>query len=245
MTEGVTMTLTDQRVVVLGGTSGIGLATAALAARHGAEVVVASSNPSSVERALAVLPAGTKGQVADLTDTSQISAVYSAVGPFDHLVFTAGEPLVLMPLAGLDLAAAKDFFSLRLFGALAAVSAALPYLRPEGSVVLTSGVAADRPGAGWTVGAGICGAIQSMVRAMAVELAPIRVNAVSPGVVRSPLWSRMDEEAREQLYAQVGESVPVGRVGEPEDIAEAYVFLMRQRFATGTTITVDGGSVLV
>jgi len=238
------MSLSDQRVVILGGTSGIGLATARLAARHGAEVTVASSNPASVERALGELPAGTQGLVTDLTDADAIASFFDKVGDVDHLVYTAGEPLTLMRLDDLDLTAARNFFTLRYFGALASVSAAVPHLRDGGSIVLTTGIAAQRPGPGWAVAAGICGAVNSMVRAMAVELAPLRVNAVSPGVVRSPLWSAMSEQDREALYAETAASIPLARVGEVDDIAEAYLFLMRQRFATGTIVTVDGGTVL-
>lgn len=239
------MNLAGQRVVILGGTSGIGLATAAAAAREGADVVVVSSKDTSVERALNTLPAGAEGEAVDLTDAGRITAFFERTGPFDHLVFTAGEPLALMALDDLDIEAARKFFALRYFGALAAVSAAAPHVRAGGSIVLTTGIAADRPGAGWAVAASICGAVQSMVRAMAVELAPLRVNAVSPGVVRSPLWSRMNDQEREGLYAQTAASLPVGRVGETDDIAQAYLFLMRQQFATGTIVTVDGGAVLV
>lgn len=239
------MNLAGQRVVILGGTSGIGFATAAAAAREGADVLVVSSKDTSVERALGTLPAGAKGEAVDLTDAGRITAFFERTGAFDHLVFTAGEPLALMALDDLDIEAAREFFTLRYFGALAASSAAAPHIRPGGSIVLTTGIAADRPGAGWAVAASICGAVQSMVRAMAVELAPLRVNAVSPGVVRSPLWSQMTDQEREDMYAQTAASLPVGRVGETEDIAEAYLFLMRQRFATGTIVTVDGGAVLV
>jgi NAD(P)-dependent dehydrogenase (short-subunit alcohol dehydrogenase family) len=239
------MNLTDQRVIVLGGTSGIGLATAALAAGQGAEVVVVSSNPDSVERALGSLPSGAQGQVADLTDAAAVSSLFARLGPFDHLAYTAGDPLALMPLDDLDLERARSFFTLRYFGALIAVTAAVPQLRPGGSVVLTTGTAGDRPDPGWAVPASICGAVNSLVRAMAVELAPIRVNAVSPGRIRSPLWSGMDEADREAMFAQIASTIPLGRAGEVEDAAEAYVYLMKQRFATGTIATVDGGSVLV
>ncbi|MEV4442726.1 SDR family oxidoreductase [Streptomyces sp. NPDC049577] len=238
------MSLSDQRVVILGGTSGIGLATADLATREGAEAVVVSSNPRSVERALASLPEGSTGEVADLTDVTQIAAVFDRIGSFDHLVYTAGEPLALMRLDALDIEAAMAFFTLRCFGALGSVGAALPHLRPGGSVVLTSGTAALRAAPGWTVAAGVCGAVESMVRAMAVELAPLRVNAVRPGVVRSPLWSRMAEAERERWYERTASGVPLGRVGEVVDVAEAYVFLMRQRHATGTVVTVDGGTLV-
>ncbi|MGV9213224.1 SDR family oxidoreductase [Micromonospora sp. RB23] len=238
------MTLTDQRVVVLGGTSGIGLATAARAAREGAQVVVASRTRSSVDRALAALPAGTQGYVADLANQDDVTRLFQGLGPFDHLVYTAGEPLALMSVDALDLAAARAAFNLRYFGSLAAVHAALPHLRPGGSITLTTGTANHRPNAGWSVVAGITGAIDALVRSLAVELAPVRVNAVSAGVIRSPLWDTLPDDTREQMYAQLSASLPLGRVGEPEEVAEAFVYLLRSTYATGTVITVDGGTLL-
>ena len=173
---------------MLGGTSGIGLATAVAAAEHGAEVTVVSSNRVKVEHALRTLPPGSRGHAVDLTDTAQVRALFDSVGAIDHLVFTAGELLTLMPLDTLDLDMAKEFFALRYFGALGSVQIAAPHIRPGGSITLTTGTAKDRPGPGWSVAASICGAIDALTRALAVELAPIRVNAVCPGVVRSPPW---------------------------------------------------------
>ncbi|MER6947984.1 SDR family oxidoreductase [Nonomuraea sp. NPDC000554] len=239
------MDLRDQRVVLLGGTSGIGLATARAAEEQGAAVTVVSGRAASVDRALAGLTACADGRVTDLTDPAAVQRLFDELGPFDHLVYTAGEPLTLMPLDTLDLDQARDFFSLRYFGALWAARVARPYVRAGGSITLTTGTAKDRPGPGWAVAAGICGAVESLTRALAVELAPIRVNAVAPGVVRSPLWSAMGEQERERMYRDVGAALPVGRVGEVDDIARAYLFFLTQPFATGTVMTVDGGSVLV
>ncbi|GAB2721094.1 SDR family oxidoreductase [Kitasatospora kifunensis] len=239
------MSFTGQRVVVLGGTSGIGLATAALVARDGAEVVVVSSSQEKVAKALSSLPAGAGGEVADLREPSQVAALFERVGSFDHLAYTAGEPLPLTRMDALDLRQAQDFFAVRYFGALSAVSAAMPFLRPGGSVTLTSGTAGHRPVPGWALAASVCGAVEALVRALALELAPIRVNAVTAGVVRSPLWSDMDEGAREQWYEQTAATLPLGRIAEVEDVAEAYAYLMRQRHATGTVVMVEGGTLLV
>ncbi len=188
--------LQQQRVVVVGGSSGIGLAVAKL-------------------------------------------------GSFDHLVFTAGDTLQLNVLEATDLTKARHAFELRYWAALAAVKHAIPHIRKDGSIVLTTGVAGRRPHKGWTVAASVCGTIEALTRALAVELAPIRVNAVSPGIVRTNLWQSMNADAREHLYESVGNSLPVGRVGEPYDIAQAYLFLMQEGFSTGQTVVVDGGTVLV
>jgi NAD(P)-dependent dehydrogenase (short-subunit alcohol dehydrogenase family) len=238
------MDLHGQRVVILGGTSGIGLATAKAAASRGAEVTVVSRQPASVDRALAELPPGSGGRAADLTDPSLVCRLFDDLGDIDHLVFTAGEPLALMDVAALNLDKAKEFFALRYFSALWAVHAAAPHLQPGGSITLTTGTAGRRPGPGWAVAASICGAVESLTRALAVELAPIRVNAVSPGVVRSPLWASMPEDSREQLYRDAAASIPAGRVGEVDDIAHAYLYCLTQPFATGSILTVDGGTVL-
>jgi NAD(P)-dependent dehydrogenase (short-subunit alcohol dehydrogenase family) len=161
------------------------------------------------------------------------------------LVFTAGDTLQLNELVATDLTKARHAFELRYWAALAAVKYASPHIRKDGSIVLTTGVAGRRPHKGWTVVASICGTIEALTRALAVELAPIRVNAVCPGVVRTNLWQSMNADAREQLYESVGNSLPVGRVGEPYDIAQAYLFLMQEGFSTGQTVVVDGGTVLI
>jgi NAD(P)-dependent dehydrogenase (short-subunit alcohol dehydrogenase family) len=238
------MDLHGQRVVIAGGTSGIGLATAQAAARYGAEVTVISRQQASIDRALKDLPAGTRGRAGDLTDPVMASGLFDDLGDIDHLVYTAGEPLALMNLADLDLDKAREFFALRYFGALWAVHAAVPHLSPGGSVTLTSGTAGRRPSPGWAVAASICGAVESLTRALAVELAPIRVNAVCPGVVRSPLWDSMTPDSREQLYRDNAAAIPAGRVGEVDDIAHAYLYCLTQPFATGSILTVDGGTVL-
>jgi len=239
------MNLKDKRIIVLGGSSGIGLATAQAAAREGAQLVIASSRQARVEEALKTLPPGAQGHALDLTREAAIRDFFAEIGAFDHLVFTAGESLQLAPLAESDLAAAQDFFTLRYWGAWLAVKYGVGNIRPGGSIVLTSGIAGVRPRAGWTLGASICAAMEGLTRALAVELAPIRVNIVSPGVVKTPLWSNMSEAERDGLYQSIAASLPVGHVGEAEEIAEAYLYLMRQSYGTGQVVTVDGGNVLV
>ena len=102
-----------------------------------------------------------------------------------------------------------------------------------------------RPHPGWSLGASICAAMEGLTRALAVELAPIRVNIVAPGVVRSPLWTNLTSTDRAALYRQTAEKLPVGHVGEVEEIAEAYLYLMRQTYGTGEVVRVDGGGALM
>jgi len=239
------MTLKDKRIVVLGGTSGIGLAIAQAAATDGAEVLVASSDGARVKRALTTLPASAEGRVLDLSNASAIEAFFDAVGPLDHLVYTAGESLKLSALAQADIASSRRFFELRYWGAFMAARWGHRQIRTGGSIVFTSGVASARPGAGWSVAASICGAMEGLTRALAVELAPIRVNIVSPGVVKTPLWRGMPDDAREQLYASEARRLLVGHVADPQEIAEGYLYLMRQTYVTGQTLVIDGGGLLV
>jgi NAD(P)-dependent dehydrogenase (short-subunit alcohol dehydrogenase family) len=148
-------------------------------------------------------------------------------------------------LAETDIAAAKQFFTLRYWGAYSAAKFGSGKIRQGGSIVFTSGIAAQRPRPGWSLGASICAAMEGLTRALAVELAPIRVNAVSPGIVQTALWGNMAEADRDTLYAQTAERLPVKHVGKPAEIAQAYLYLMRQSYATGQVLVADGGAVLV
>ena len=237
--------LNNKRVVILGGSSGIGLAVAEQAATQGAKVVIASSNTERVQKAVEKLEGNVQGHTLDLTDESSIETLFAKLGAFDHLVFTAGDSLHLHDLAATDLKQARQAFELRYWSALAAVKYGSKVIRKGGSIVLTTGVAGQRPHKGWVVAASVCGTIEALTRALALELAPIRVNAVSPGVVRTNLWQNMSPAERERLYESVGSSLPVDRVGEAHDIAQAYLFLLQEEFITGQTLVVDGGTVLV
>ncbi|MFB2599516.1 SDR family oxidoreductase [Herbiconiux sp. P17] len=238
------MSLSASTVVVLGGSSGIGFAVARAAVAAGARVVIASSSRDRVGAAVAQLGPAAGGHAVDASDSAALDAFFAAVGPFDHLVYTAAGTLTPVTLADYTVEAARDFFALRLVAALDAVRAALPQLAPSGSITLTSGSAAHRSGAGWVLGAAASGAMISATRALAIELAPIRVNVVAPGVVRSPLWAGLSAAEQEEMYAGVGASVPLGRVAEVEDVAKAYLYAMEQHYATGSEILVDGGSIL-
>jgi NAD(P)-dependent dehydrogenase (short-subunit alcohol dehydrogenase family) len=237
--------LHNKRVVILGGSSGIGLAVAEQAASQGAKLVIASSNAERVQKAIESVGGEVEGLAVDLSDERAVETFFAKLGRFDHLVYTAGDSLDLHDLASTDLKKARRAFELRYWSALAAVKYASPHIRKGGSIVLTTGVAGRRPHKGWVVAASVCGTIEALTRALAVELAPIRVNAVSPGVVRTNLWQNMGAAERENLYESVGKSLPVGRVGEAYDIAQAYLFLIQEGFSTGQTVVVDGGTVLV
>jgi NAD(P)-dependent dehydrogenase (short-subunit alcohol dehydrogenase family) len=235
----------NKRVVIVGGSSGIGLAVAEEAALQGAEVVILSSNAERVQEAIRSIGGKAQGQALDVSDEKAVESCFANLGAFDHLVFTAGDNLHLHQLADTDLKQARRAFELRYWSALAAVKYGSPRIRKGGSIVLTTGIAGQRPQSGWIIAASVCGTVEALTRALAIELAPIRVNAVSPGIVRTNLWQAMNPAEREQLFESVGKHLPVGRVGEAHDIAQAYLFLMQEAFGTGQIVVVDGGALLV
>lgn len=238
------MEMNKQRIVVLGGTSGIGFAIARAAAEEGAAVVVGSSSQTRVEAAVAALGASAKGLSVDLSDEAATRAFFEGLGEFDHLIYTAGEPLRLLGLDA-DLAEVRRFFELRYWGALAAAKYGRKSIREGGSMVFTSGTAGARPlGPGWAAASSICGAVEGLTRALAVELKPLRVNCVAPGVVKTDLWAGMGEDARAAFYASEAARLPVGHPGDVEEIAQSYLYLTRQTYVTGQVLHVDGGGLL-
>src|SRR5260370_9043921 len=195
--------LSEKRIVVLGGWAGIGLGGAQQVVARGARAIIGSSNAGRVKEAVATLDGKAEGHTLDLSNEHDIQDFFQRIVDFDHLVFTAGDTLQLNELVATDLTQARRAFELRYWAALAAVKYASPHIRKDGSIVLTTGDAGRRPHKGWTVVASICGTIEALTLALAVELRPIRVNAVCPGLVRTNLLPSMNDDAREHLYEVV------------------------------------------
>lgn len=237
--------LRGKRVVILGGSSGIGLAVAQQAAAQGAQAVIASSNAERVQRAAQTIGGSVEGLTINLLDEKAIQGFFAKLGNFDHLVFTAGDSLNISEIATADLEQAHRAFDLRYWAAVAAVKYGSPNIRQGGSIVLTTGLAGRRPHKGWAFGASVTSAVEGLTRALAVELAPLRVNAVSPGVVRTDLWQNMSKQDRDAMYENIGKKLLVGRVGESDEIAHSYLYLMQEGYSTGQIIVVDGGGSLV
>ncbi len=217
------------KAVFVGGSSGIGLASARLAVAAGWDVVIASRNPETADL-------DAERVVLDVTDESAVRTTFAALGPIDHLVFSsvarAGGPAV-----SLDLDAARRAFETKLWGPFAAVQAA----DVRESIVFVSGVAAVTPMRGGSATAAVNGAIEALVRTLAVELAPVRVNALSPGIVATPTWDAMAPTDRDAMFDRLSAALPVGRVGAAEELAAAIWFLLTNAFVTGTVLPVDGG----
>jgi len=222
----------------------MGLATARAAALDGAEVIIASSRQERVDSALSALPDGCVGTAMDVRDETQVAALFARVGAFDHLAFTAGDAFTPRPLADLDLNEAHAILDVRFWGAVTVIKHAAPRIRPGGSIGLTTGTVGQRPVPGAALAAAGAGAAEGLVRGLAVELAPVRVNAVRAGAFRTPLWDRVPEAQREALFTRLAQGTLTKTVGDPEQIAAAHIYLMQNLYVTGTVQTVDGGLLL-
>jgi NAD(P)-dependent dehydrogenase (short-subunit alcohol dehydrogenase family) len=238
------MSLASQHVVIIGGSSGMGLATARAAAAAGAVVTIASSSEERLDAALAELPGRCDAEVVDTRDEASVAGMFGRIGSLDHLVYTAGDAFTPRPLADVSLSEARQGFEVRLWGEITAVKYAAPRLRPGGSVSLTTGTVSARPAPGAALAAAGAAAGEGLTRGLAVELAPIRVNAVRAGAFRTPLWDRLPAPQREAVFASLAGRTLTKTVGDPGQIAAAHLYLMENDYVTGTVLTVDGGLLL-
>jgi NAD(P)-dependent dehydrogenase (short-subunit alcohol dehydrogenase family) len=177
----------------------------------------------------------------DITQEKSIDRLFDFVGRLDHLVVTASEA-VLGRFLELELAAARRFFESKFFGAYAVARRAAPLIDPAGSITFFSGAAGSKASPGFSCGSAVNAAVEALARSLAVELAPIRVNTISPGLVETPVWESLVSPAeRDALFAEASARLPSRRIGRPEEIADAVLFLIRNPYTTGTTLFVDGG----
>lgn len=236
--------MSQPTALVVGGTSGIGLATARLLHARGARVHIAGRGKDRLD-ALAVSDPDLVGHRADAADAGEIGAVAETVGTIDWLVLSAGGREGMGPVAGLDQAMLRRAFDAKFWVHLTTIQAALPHLARAGSITLVSAISA-RAGMAGTAGLGaLNAAVEGLVRPLATELAPIRVNAVSPGGVDTPWWSDFPAEAREAFFAQSAAVLPVGHVATAEEVAEVVALAATNTNLTGTVLEADGGARLV
>jgi NAD(P)-dependent dehydrogenase (short-subunit alcohol dehydrogenase family) len=223
------------RVVIMGGTSGIGLAAAESLTDDGAEVIVTGRDP---EKLAAVKDRVAAAEPLDGTSEDDVTAFFDRIGAFDHLVLAFSPGAVgLGPLRDIGLADIKAAFDGKLFPYLFAVQ----HAQVTGSITMISASSARAALPGTVTFAAVNGAIERIVSPLAAELAPVRVNAVSPGLVDTAWWSFLPEEQRQAQFAAAAESVPAGRVGRPGDVADAVRYLIGATLVTGTILPVDGG----
>jgi NAD(P)-dependent dehydrogenase (short-subunit alcohol dehydrogenase family) len=234
--------LHDQHLLVIGGSSGIGEATARLAAEQGARVTIASRSREKCTAALQRLPAGVQAASLDVTDDQAVQAFFADQAPWQHVMLT-GSATQTGPVRGLPLDAARTAMDSKFWGAYHLARHAR--IAEGGSLTFVSGVYAQRPQPNAVLQGALNAALEALVRGLALELAPhVRVNAVSPSTTATPLWDKLGPEGREAKFDTMRARLPLQRVAAPSDIAEAILFVATNRFATGSTVLVDGGDAL-
>lgn len=236
----------NHRMIVVGGGSGIGRGIACAGAAKGAEVVIVGRTRSKLEQTVTLLPAGAvaKAVTADVTSEADVIGLFDTVGEFDHLVSTVAE-LAYQPVREFDVNVARRAVDSKLISSLLLAKHGCDHARAGGSMTLISGIAAHRPAPGGAMVAAVNGALEALTRALSVELAPLRVNAVSPGWVDTPIWDIVAGENKKSVQASMAARLPVGHIGEPDHIARAVLALMDNDYITGTVLHVDGGHRLV
>jgi NAD(P)-dependent dehydrogenase (short-subunit alcohol dehydrogenase family) len=236
------------RVLIVGGSSGMGLALAESLLAGGAQVTIAGRSAQRLAAAALRLNRGERLRTSqvDIGDEEQVRRLMSGAGRLDHVVITAADAVgAYAPLTEFGVEAARSVIDTKLLGPWLIAKHAASSLIPGGSITFTSGIAAYRPGPGASMIASANGALEALARALAVELAPIRVNVVSPGWVDTPVWDILAGDGKAERLAAMAGRLPVGRIGQPADVAKAFEALLSNGFITGTVLHVDGGHRLV
>lgn len=231
----MTIDLNGQRVLVVGAGGGIGRATADAFKAAGAHVVATGRNAAKLDGA------GTEQASLDFLDNDAVEAFFAGMAPFDHVVVAAATTKS-GPVGGLALDAAQASMESKFWGAYRIARAAK--INEGGSLTFVSGFLSNRPSPTSVLQGAINAAIEALARGLALETAPVRVNTVSPGLIDTPLWAAMAEADRHGMFERTAAKLPARRVGQPEDIAQAILFVATNPFATGSTVTVDGGGTI-
>ncbi|MGF1428126.1 SDR family oxidoreductase [Kitasatospora sp. LaBMicrA B282] len=235
-------TLSDTRVVVVGGSSGIGRAVARQAAEAGARVVVGSRSEEKLADTAKEIAGITTG-VVDVTDEESVRAFFADLDTIDHLVICPGD-MAPGSVYEVPLEAVRRSLETKIIGQLLCVRHAGRKLAPTGSIVLLAGSGGFKPYADLSATAAANTGIGGLGRSLAVELAPVRVNVVVAGLIDTPLWDFVPAEAKAGLFAQTAANTPLGRIGTPDDVAQSVLQLLENTFTTGALSFVDGGSSL-
>ena len=236
-------TLSGQKAVVFGASSGVGLASAQILAAHGATVVITSRDRAELDKAALQIEGGrAEAHAVDGKDEAAIARFFAAVGEIDHLVIPAGATDRGGPF--LDTMTQESFrktFDGKFWVQMNVAHAGGKYVKRGGSITFFSGGAAHRAMRGMVNIAAVNAAIEAVVAPLSLELAPTRVNAISPGTLATSYWKGVPEEQQRAIFERVASQLPAGRVGTANDIANAVLFLVTTSFVTGTVLQVDGG----
>jgi NAD(P)-dependent dehydrogenase (short-subunit alcohol dehydrogenase family) len=236
--------LKGKSIIVIGGSSGIGLAVATMASEMGANVILTSRDLAKAQSVAASIGADVKGFSLDIDDEKGVNTLFQSLNTIDHIYIAAGNTKLGSVTEG-NLEDNMTAFNTRILGSLRVVRAVAERINPLGSIVFTGGVSTDRPIAGaWVSGLGTASAEQ-LARVLVMEFPHIRFNAVAPGYTDTPMWDGIMGENKEGILANVAASLPVKKIATPEEVASAVLFLMSNGSVTGEVIHVDGGGRLV
>ncbi len=238
-----TQVVMKERVFIIGGSSGMGLAISQLLHHSGYQICIGSRSEAKLKEAIHKIGGG-EYAVIDTRSDESVAHFFAKSGPIDHLIITAAD-FVMGSFLELDIDSAKGFFESKFWGQYRVARAALSHMKKGGSITFFCGTAGQKPFPNFSTGCAINAAIEGLTRALAMELAPIRVNAIAPGTVVTPVWDSVPEKERNEEFAKMAAKLPLKRVGQPEDIAAAALYLIKCGYATGSIIYVDGGSLLV
>ncbi|MBT2253876.1 SDR family oxidoreductase [Priestia megaterium] len=235
--------LKGKKIVIIGGSSGIGFESAKQVIAQGAEVIIASRSKNKLQNAKEQLGARATAFTLDTTQEQQVQSFFEKVGQFDHLVVSAAETSSGSFL-DTNTTQARQLFENKFWGQYYAAKYGAPKVLPHGSITLFSGVVAYKSMVGSSMLGAVNAAVSNLGQTLALELAPIRVNIISPGIIDTPSRSKMSEEIRNHFYATVGNKLPVKRIGRAEDVAQSVLYLIQNSFVTGTVLHVEGGHIL-
>lgn len=237
-------TTTKARVFIVGGTTGMGLACAAALCERGMEVIIGGRSTSRLQRAVESLPAGALAQPIDMTDPDSVQRAVQELSRLDHVILAASGSVAWGPVTEVSAEDLERAMQVKVVGYWRVLRAVLPILHERGSITLFSGAASRKAMRGTAALAAVNGAINRMARTLAIELAPIRVNTVSPGLIETSAYDGMPADARRAMFDAAAQSIPVARIGTAPEVAQAALMLTTNAYATGALLDIDGGTQL-
>jgi NAD(P)-dependent dehydrogenase (short-subunit alcohol dehydrogenase family) len=236
-----------QRILIIGGSSGIGFAAARRLRDAGAHVIVAGRTPAKLAAAATRLgDHDVSTALADIGDEASVASLLADVPPLDHVIVTAVDGSnAYMPLSDMDIPTAQRVLATKVLGPLILAKHATPRLPTHGTLTFTAGFNSHRPAPGGAAIAASNGALEALTRALSLELAPVRVNAVSPGWVDTEIWDAIAGTTKHERHAAMSDRLPIGRIGTPDEVAQVFEMVLRNGYLTGSVIHADGGQRLV
>ena len=239
------MEVRNKKILIVGGSSGMGLAAAKELANAGANVLIASRSAEKLAKAKYEIGKPVETRTLDIRDEKQVAKFFESVGKLDHVVISAADA-VWKPFLQVELKVVQDFFDGKFWGAYRVARYAAPHLSKDGSIVFFSGAASQRGTPGLAAGSAINAAIEALGRTLAVELAPIRVNTIAPGLIDTPVWGMLvTEEEKQAVFKQAAGKLPAGRIGRADEVGHAARYLIENTYTTGSVLFVDGGYLQV